>query len=192
MAWNDEAQPTLRTDRLILRPMKPSEGPRIEELLRDPEIAAGTTGVPYPYPEGEAARWIRSHRHEWRSGTAATFGIVDRASGQLVGAVGLEVQPGNDAAELGCWVGVASWNRGYMTEATRALLAFAFGPMRLNRVYAFNMARNAAPARAMEKLGMALEGIQREALRKDGRYEDVAMRAILRSDWEAQHRDPLR
>jgi RimJ/RimL family protein N-acetyltransferase len=166
-----------------MRPAK--DGPRVEELLRDPEIADGTAGVPYPYPAGEAARWIRSHRAEWRRGEGATFGIVERASGALVGALGLTVHASNNAAELGCWIGVAWWNRGYMTEATRAILDYAFAGMGLNRVFAFHLTRNPAPAHAMEKVGMSFEGVQRQALRKRRVYEDLATYGIVRSDWEA-------
>ena len=62
---------------------------------------------------------------------------------------------------------------------------FAFERVGLNRVYAFNLTRNPAAGRMMEKVGMRPEGIQRQAIKVRGTYEDLALWAMLRSDWEA-------
>ena len=57
-------------------------------------------------------------------------------------------------AELGYWIGVPWWNRGYATEAGRALLDFGFGTLGLHRIMAHHMMRNPASGRVMQKLGM--------------------------------------
>jgi hypothetical protein len=58
MAWNDEPQPTLRTERLVLRPLRPSDGPRVDELAGAREIADTTATIPHPYPAGSGGTWI--------------------------------------------------------------------------------------------------------------------------------------
>ena len=104
----------------------------------------------------------------------------------MIGVVGLEVDAHANAAELGYWLGVEYWNLGFMSEAAAAVIDFAFGVMGLNRVFAQHMTRNPASGRVMEKAGMVPEGIQRQAIRKWGVYEDLAMRSILRSEWEVR------
>ena len=47
-------------------------------------------------------------------------------------------------AEMGFWLGLDWWGRGYATEAGRAVLRFAFERLNLNRVHAHHMVRNPA------------------------------------------------
>ena len=111
-----------------------------------------------------------------------TYALVLREGGALVGAMGLAITPEHRRAELGYWVGVAHWNRGYATEAARALLAYAFGPLALHRVEAHHFARNPASGRVMQKAGMRHEGTHRGAVLRWGRFEDLESYAVLAGD----------
>ena len=185
MAWNDGPQPVLTTGRLILRPFDVADGPRIDVLAGDRAIADKTARIPHPYPAGGGAAWVATHRELWSSGDAMTCAIVLAGGGEVAGAISLELAASRDVAVLGYWLGVPYWNQGYMTEAARALIDFGFGVMGLNRIEATYLMRNPASGRVMEKAGLAHEGVARQAMRKWGVYEDVGMRAIVRSDWEA-------
>lgn len=175
--------PTLATERLLLRPFTPADAPVVQSLAGAWEIADTTLNVPHPYPDGAAERWIANHGPDFMSGTGAVYAITERASGQLVGATGLGIDPGDARAELGYWVGVPFWGRGFATEAARALLAFGFGALELNRVQARHFTRNPASGRVMQKLGMVHEGTHRQATRKWDRFEDLAVYAILAEEW---------
>jgi ribosomal-protein-alanine N-acetyltransferase len=105
--------------------------------------------------------------------------------------MGLVIHRSHDSGELGYWIGKPYWGRGYATEAAAAVLDFAFGPLALHRVEATHFTRNPASGRVMEKLGMRLEGVFRDAHRKWGRYEDIAQRAILADEWAATGVVPL-
>ncbi|MEP6690586.1 MAG: GNAT family N-acetyltransferase [Gemmatimonadaceae bacterium] len=174
-------QPILRTLRLALRPFAAEDAPMVQRLAGAREIADTTLHIPHPYPDGAAEAWIASHRLAWESGNSASFAITDAASGALIGAVGLSIVAEHALAELGYWVAVPHWNRGYGTEAGRAVIALAFGELGLHRVQARHFLRNRASGRVMEKLGMRREGIFRDGMRRWGRFEDVEMRAILSS-----------
>jgi ribosomal-protein-alanine N-acetyltransferase len=188
MAWNDSPQPTLRTERLILRPFRLADGPRVEEIAGAREIADTTARIPHPYPAGGGAAFIAGHEPGWRDGAAAIFAIVNADADEVVGNISLEVSLGNNSGVLGYFLDVAHWNRGYTTEATRAVIDFGFDGMGLNRIEATWLIRNPASGRVMEKAGMTLEGVMRQAMRKWDVYEDVGLRAILRSDWEERRR----
>jgi ribosomal-protein-alanine N-acetyltransferase len=181
-------QPTLTTQRLLLRPFTLADAPRVEALAGAREIADTTLHIPHPYPVGAAEQWIATHAPRFIAGTLATFAIVEPQSTDMVGAVGLAIESRDARAELGYWVGVPYWGRGYATEAARALLAYGFESLRLNRVQARHFLRNPASGRVMQKLGMKYEGTFRQATRKWDHFEDIVMYAILAAEWDAEQR----
>jgi RimJ/RimL family protein N-acetyltransferase len=173
------APPTLHTPRLVLRAFEPADGPAVEELAGVREVADTTLNIPHPYPAGGAAAWIGGHAAAWAAGTGAAYAITSRDGGALLGGVGLTVAPRHRRAELGYWVGVPHWNRGYCTEAARAVVAFGFDILGLHRIEAHHFTRNPASGRVMQKLGMRLEGVHREAVLRWDRFEDLAAYALL-------------
>jgi len=177
------AQPTLKTERLILRPCVASDAEAIERLVSDIEIARHTLNIPHPYPQGGAADWIARHAGAFEKNEEIVFAIVTR-SGELVGAIGL-VPKKHDVAELGYWIGVPYWNRGYASEAARAVVAFAFDELSFHRVEAAHFSRNPASGRVMQKIGMRHEGTLRQAVKKWNEYLDTEMYAVLRGEWPA-------
>jgi RimJ/RimL family protein N-acetyltransferase len=178
-------QPTLETDRLVLRPFARTDAPAVQALAGVRAIADTTLHIPHPYPEGAAAVWIATHEAAWAAGTGVTYAMTERAGHALVGAIGLVIVPDHACAELGYWVGVSSWNRGYCTEAARALLELGFGALALHRIQSRHLTRNPASGRVMQKIGMRLEGTLRDAVRKWDRFEDLDVYAILAPDWSA-------
>ncbi|MFI5243661.1 MAG: GNAT family N-acetyltransferase [Gemmatimonadales bacterium] len=179
-------QPTLHTKRLILRPFRLTDAAAVQEFAGAREIADTTTHIPHPYPDGAAEGWIGTHAAAWEGGTLATFAITDRERGSLMGAIGLVISPESERAELGYWIAKQHWKRGYCTEAAHAMLAFGFGVLRLHRIEARHFVRNPASGRVMQKLGMKLEGIHRESVKKWDRFEDLALYAILASELVAK------
>ncbi len=176
-------QPTLTTARLILRPFRLTDAQRVQDLAGTREVADTTLTIPHPYPDGTAARWIAMHEPHWRQGTSVVYAITEGAGGALVGAVGLDIDRQHSTGEMGYWIAPSCWNRGYATEAAAALLAFAFSVLDVNRVQARHFTRNPSSGRVMQKLGMRLEGVHRQAVRKWDRFEDAAVYSILRAEW---------
>lgn len=177
------SQPTLKTTRLILRPFQKNDGPSVQLLAGDWEIADTTLNIPHPYEKGMAEQWIETHEAAYEAGTLAVFAVVLRDTNKLIGAVGLTVDRSLNKANLGYWIGKPYWNSGYATEAAGAVIAAGFDDLDLNRIYASHFARNPSSGRVMEKLGMLLEGVARQDTMKWGEYEDVVSYGLLRKDW---------
>ena len=98
------------------------------------------------------------------------FTITTRADAQLIGAVGLrEIDTEHCQAEMGFWIGVEWWGRGYVTEAAKKVIAYAFQELKLNRIYAHHMVRNPASGRVLEKVGNEAGGTAAAARAKMGR-----------------------
>jgi RimJ/RimL family protein N-acetyltransferase len=172
----------IECERLRLRPFTPADAPEVERLAGDRRIAETTLNIPHPYPRGAAEAWIALHKQEWTKGRALNLALERRDDGALLGAIGLRVEPDHARAEIGYWIGVPYWGNGYATEATRALVDYAFDALGLNRVYAYHFTGNPASGRVLQKAGMRYEGTRREHMRKWGAFLDSEMYAILRSD----------
>jgi len=170
---------TLTTERLLLRPFTLADAPAVQRLAGAREVALNTLLIPHPYPEGAAEAWISKPSDP----NNVTFAITLRDGGELVGAMGLVVGREHDRAEIGYWIAVEHWNRGYATEAAREVMRYGFEELNINRIFAMYFARNAASGRVMQKLGMRHEGSLREHLVKWGERIDVELYGILRSDW---------
>ena len=87
------------------------------------------------------------------------------------------------AAELGILIGDKSfWNQGYGTESVRLLVQHGFNTLNLNRVYLHVFESNPRAIRAYEKAGFTLEGRERQAEFRDGKFIDVLRMSRLRED----------
>jgi ribosomal-protein-alanine N-acetyltransferase len=147
------------------------------------EIADTTLNIPHPYPHGAAAAWILAHEPAWNAGTNATFAIVENAAARLVGAISLMINAENRRAELGYWIALPSWNRGFATEASKRLIDFGFEVLHLHRIESRHFLRNPGSGRVMQKVGMQHEGVERDWAIKWDRFESVAVYSILEPEW---------
>ena len=179
-------QPTLRTERLTLRPFIADDAFDVERLAGLREIADTTLNSPHPYPLGGAAVWIRLHGPAWIDGTSATFAIVGNKTEALVGAISLMIKREHRRAELGYWIALDCWNRGYATEASRRIIDFGFESLGLHRIEARHFVRNPASGRVMQKVGMQQEGVERDHVIKWDRHESLVVYSILEPEWRAQ------
>ncbi len=178
-------RPTVQTARLTLRPFRLEDAPECARLAGDRDIASTTLVIPHPYRLEDATNWISHHQSAFDSGRAVQFATCLRSTGQLVGCMGLVLQPEHDRAELGYWIGKPFWGNGYATEAAAAATGYAFSTLRYNRVFAYHYSRNPASGRILAKIGMRHDGCQRAHIKKWGVYEDCEFYGILRADWES-------
>jgi RimJ/RimL family protein N-acetyltransferase len=176
----------IRTSRLLLRRLAPSDASVVQQLAGAREVAENTLHIPHPYPEGAAAAWIARQAELCDGGKALILAIV--AEGVFVGAIGLHDVGDHDRSELGYWIGVPYWGRGYATEAGVALLRHGFEERGMNRIYATHYSRNPASGRVLQKIGMRHEGTMPQHIRKWGEYVDVECYGLLRADWLRQAR----
>jgi RimJ/RimL family protein N-acetyltransferase len=174
-------QPTLTTERLILRPLALSDAKTIQELAGDREVADTTRLIPHPYPDGLAEVWISSLQPRYERGEGVSFGITLK-EGPLIGSIGILLNLVDHHAEMGYWIGKPYWNQGFCTEAAAAVLGYAFETLQMERLFANYFARNPASGRVIAKLGMTQEGTLRHHRCKWGQYEDLVVCGILRSE----------
>ena len=181
-------QPTLETERLLLRPFKLTDAPEVQRLAGDRAIADTTGNIPHPYEDGMAENWISTHEGTFIEGTDISFAMTLKSDGALIGAIGLHGMAKEHQAELGYWVGKAYWKQGFCTEAASVVLRYAFTELGLARVHSAHFRRNPASGRVMQKLDMQHEGCRRQHVKKWDQFEDLELYGILKQEWEQNAR----
>jgi ribosomal-protein-alanine N-acetyltransferase len=173
----------LRTARLLLRSFTHEDVPSIARLAGDRQIAATTVRIPHPYTEEDARTFLADAGEDFRGGRAVVFAISIALNGELCGATGLHIGEAHKHAELGYWIGVPFWGRGYATEAASAAVSFGFESLGLNRIFAQCFTENAASRRVLEKIGMWREGRLRQHVLKWGEFIDVENYGLLAEEF---------
>lgn len=179
--------PRLHAARLILRPFRLSDAADVQRLAGDKAVADMVLNIPHPYPDGVAEKWISTHQAQFEAGEACTLAITLATTEEFIGSISLMISRRFNRAEMGYWVGAPYWNKGYCTEAARAMLDYGFSTLALNRIHATHMARNPASGRVMIKLGMKHEGVMRQHAKKGNGYEDMVLYGILAEEWRRQN-----
>ncbi len=146
----------METGRLLLRPFEEGDRPGYRAIRLKPGV---TRFLPShtEYP-AEAARRadaaVEAFREAWKQDGYGPWAVVERASGHLVGHLGLRRLPERGETELLFLIDPDAQGRGYATEGGRAALAYGFDRLALPAVAAFALPENAASIAVLERLGM--------------------------------------
>jgi [ribosomal protein S5]-alanine N-acetyltransferase len=177
---------TLRTARLDLRPLVPADADAVFALRSDPVVQRYGSHPAWSDPQ-LAVDYIERDIRAMAAGTHAQFAIVRRADAAVIGTCTLYAFDAQcRRADVGYALGVPEWGRGYANEAVTALLDWGFGHLELNRVEADIDPRNAASARALERLGFMREGHLRERWIVGGEVCDSWIYGLLAAEWTAR------
>jgi RimJ/RimL family protein N-acetyltransferase len=166
----------VRTDRLLLRPPRRDDEDAVFRACQDPEILRWTVSLPDPYTRADAEAWVRdiapTERAEGRG-----LAFVVETDGELVGSAGLTFRssrPGN-GPEVGYWIAPWARRRGYATEATRALVDWAF-EHGADRVRLLTVAGNTASQAVARNAGFRAHDVVPDGLvHPDGHTADAAV-----------------
>jgi len=172
--------PTLETARLKLRPYREGDIEELLPLIGTREVAATTLRIAHPYSEHDALEFLALTKDPDKIWLAITL----RSDGRQIGGIGLRLASQHQHAELGYWLGVAYWGKGYSTEAAREMMRYGFEELRLHRIFASHFKHNPASGKILTKIGMRHEGCQREHLHKWDQFVDSVLYGILRPEWD--------
>jgi ribosomal-protein-alanine N-acetyltransferase len=174
--------PRIETSRLVLRQLTARDVQFVYDLFSLEETNRFVSNP--PVKDMKEAREIyelycKPKPHLFR------LGIVVRETGELVGTLGLYAINRDDRrATLGFDLLPQHWGKGYMTEACRALLGWAFKELKLNRIQASAEPANVRSLAVMDRLGFTREGVLRQLDYYKGAYHDDVMYSMLRVEWK--------
>jgi RimJ/RimL family protein N-acetyltransferase len=144
----------LYTERLVLRDWQPDDVKRWAEINADPEVREFLGGL---WTEAQAAASIDRYREGFAANGFGFWALAERENGRLVGMAGLDVvdpETPFTGVEIGWRLARDAWGRGYATEAARAVLEEAFGPLGLDEVFALTETENVKSQAVMRRIGM--------------------------------------
>ena len=184
----DQRRPILRSQRVYLRPAEREDIPTFLVWLADAEVSEGLA---------TRAPWSRIAEETWfdelqksQGKTIWHFVICLRDRERPIGFCALhDIDHVNGGTELGIGIGETDeWDKGYGSEAMEVLLDFAFGELRLHRVFLHVFEFNARAIHAYERIGFQHEGAKRQAYYRHGRHHDMLVMGILADEWAARER----
>lgn len=166
-----------------LRELERKDLPKINRWRNDPELIA-LLGAPFRYINLDVdIKWYESYMSN--RGSAVRCAIVEEGEDEILGLVSLvSVNYMNQSAEFHIMIGdTENQGHGMGTFAVRSMLHHAFYNMNLQRVELSVLEDNERAKHLYEKCGFIYEGRKRKARYKDGKFVDLLMYAVLRTEF---------
>ncbi|MGN0521240.1 MAG: GNAT family N-acetyltransferase [Eubacterium sp.] len=148
---NKPKEPVLETERLILRPLTVDDAPAVVKWTGDERVTKFMSYTGYD-DINIARQWLESFQEEH---SEYKWGFVLKKTGELIGNGAI----GEDVNMKGYWgigynIRYDCWNKGYTTEAMKAIISFAHTELGVNKICADHAIDNPASGRVMEKCGL--------------------------------------
>ena len=180
--------PIIRGERVYLRGSERSDISLFVQWFNDSETVSYLSARAPMSHVGEEAWFAQMTAQQGKDGYH--FVMCRLEDDRPIGTVGLfHLDLVNGNAGIGISIGDKSlWGLGYGTDAMFAVLDFGFGQLRLERMWLEVYDFNTRAMRSYEKCGFVLEGTQRRAIYKEGRFIDVLLMSILREEWAGHSR----
>ena len=178
--------PMLETERLLLRKITRDDAPDIFEYASDAEVPTYMSWEPHQSIQ-ETYSYLERAMKRYQEHNPGPWAIVHRRDAKMIGTCSFSFwDRQHNSSEIGYVLNRRYWGQGYMSEAVRAIVAFGFRELGMNRIQARCDVPNVGSARVMEKAGMTFEGVLRQQLFEKGSYRDIKIYSILKSEWEHQ------
>lgn len=143
----------LQTERLILRPWDEEDAESLYKYAKDP-LVGPIAGFPVHSSVENSREVIKNVLS-----AEQTYAVVEKETNEVIGSVGLmigdksHVTTDVNEAEIGYWVGVPFWGKGYIPEAVKVLLEYAFESLELKVIWCGYYKGNKKSKRVQEKCG---------------------------------------
>lgn len=151
-SFREASIPVLETERLTLRAPRLADAKAVSMLAADRRIAENTARIPHPYRLADAENFIAGANKP----DGECVYLITRGK-TVIGACSIAQQDG--ATEIGYWLGIEHWGKGYATEAVHALVDYAFTDLGHTALHAGARVTNPASRRVLEKCGFQWTGV---------------------------------
>ena len=173
-----EARPfVLETERLLLRRPTLADVKAIAHLANDLRVSINLRRVPHPYSQDHAVEFVRSLADEIRN----TVFLIECDTAPI-GVVGVDWRE-PEAPELGYWLGVESWGKGFGTEAARAVIDFTFEEFDIEHLVSGARVTNPSSRNILEKCGFQWIGVELHRFEALGSSTPVDRFRLSRGVW---------
>ena len=175
--------PIIKTERLVLRRMKPSDYKDMYEYSCRPEVTRYLLWCEHESLE-QTYGYLESINQCYKRGEYYDWAVTLADSGKMIGTCGFtSFDFENDRVEVGYVLNPTYWGKGIATEAVSAAIEFAFIELGANRVEAKFIEGNNASLRVTQKCGMTFEGYHKKYMKIKGEYKNIGFSAITKDEF---------
>ena len=134
-------------------------------------------------------KWV----NEYKNNNIYNWAIELKEIGEVVGGISIvRLDEKNYSCEIGYNISRLYWGKGMMSESLKAVIDYLFSKVGFNRIVAKHDTNNVASGKVMLKSGMKYEGTLRQVqIRDNNEFYDLAVYAILKSDWLIEDKQSL-
>lgn len=170
--------------KVVLAALEEEHLEMLRELTNSPDYEKMIVGWSFPISKRDQQEWFANCKNS----LAKICYVIKTEEDGAVGMIGLRDIDWKNGTATGLGMRIAKKDirtKGLATDAWMTLMRYAFDELRLNRVNGSALAYNKASLRVCEKVGFKIEGTQRQAVYKDGKFIDLILMGCLKSDYEA-------
>lgn len=160
--------PTVETDRLVLRAWRDDDLDAYAQMCAHRDVMR-YLGDGRPMSRDDAWRQMATFSGHWTLRGFGTWAVEERATGGMVGRIGLHQPEGWPGLEVGWTLDRSTWGRGYATEGGAASLDYAWHELSADRVISLIYPDNARSIAVAERLGETFD----HTIRMKGRTVNV-------------------
>ena len=176
----------LKGKKVLLRPITTSDLPLSLKWFNDPEVIQYLLAY-LPMSEIGERKWIENlYTKDPATDIVFIIESIEKKGNIPIGTCGLHTINWKDHnAEVGIAIGEKNyWSRGFGTEALTLLIDYGFKQLNLHRLYAAAIEFNEKSIKTQKKIGFKVEGCRKEAIFKNGKYWNMIVTGLLRSNWK--------
>lgn len=169
----------ITTERLVLRPLEASDSEDIFQLRSNKEVIK-YVNRPLSQFESEAVYFIKKIVENVANNLSAYWGIALPETNRLIGTICLwNLEAENFRGEIGYELMPAFQGKGYMQEAVKAVVDYAFNTLKLHSVTAWFDPDNMASQKLLDKLGFKQEAYFKDSVFYNGKFSDTAVYTLF-------------
>lgn len=170
---------------LKLRAIESKDAQLLLQMMNSPEIERAIGSFSLPINENQQREWTEKYRNTEKQ----IRWMIELDNGHTIGVIMLfDIDMKNGTAEVGYKTMADKEVRikGDMDDAMQGVLGYAFKELRLNCVQAHALVDNERSIKLLVRNGFAPEGVLRQRIYQSGKYVDMKVFSVLRSDFELQ------
>jgi [ribosomal protein S5]-alanine N-acetyltransferase len=178
--------PVLETNRLILRRIEEGDAHDIFKYLSDKEVMKHYGTEPFQTVD-EAIRAISRYESLFTEKRGIRWGITSKGDNKVIGSCFFyDMVSEHYRTDLGFVLNKDFWGQGIAQEAVKAAIKYGFENLNINRIQAVIEPPNLASQKLVERLGFRREGLLRSYEYFCGKFDDLYMYSLLRSDFNLE------
>jgi len=176
-------QTPLVTTRMLLRPLRADDASAVFNYAHDPEVTRYTQWDAHRTIE-DSRRFIEQTIAAYQRGENAELAIELKSDKKVIGTCGLiNISADHCRGELVFAMAKENWGGGIMGEALKAMLAFGYGALQLNRIFAKMDPDNMKTILVLKRATWQFEGTLRQEVKVRGTFRDVKLYSLLKKEF---------